>query len=165
MDRVTETDRLIISKIDPDDTDRLYQLTGDPRVMQFFPKVLSYNDTRQMLNKIICHYFTHGYCFWKLLQKDNSVFIGITGLLHQDIEGEVETEISYRIVPEYWNLGYATEAALACKQYGQTVLNKKRLISLIRPENKASIRVAQKLGAKRTRKTTFRGLAHDIYVY
>ena len=100
-----------------------------------------------------------------MLLKPSEQFIGIAGLLHQEVDNEKETEISYRILPEYWNKGYATEAATACKKYAEAELKRKRLISLIHPQNIASIRVATKLGAKKTRSIIFIGEEHGIYVY
>jgi ribosomal-protein-alanine N-acetyltransferase len=146
---LTETERLKIVSIGMTDTDLLFQLTSNAEVMKFFPKILDYQETSKMICKILDHYKKYGHCFWKLLLKSNEQFIGIAGLLHQDIENQEETEIGYRIVREHWNNGYATEAAHACKKYAQNILGKKRIISLIHPENIASIRVAQKLGAQK----------------
>jgi len=148
-----------------DDIDLLYQLTGDKDVMRYFPKILSYDDTKRMNHKILDHYKKYGHCFWKILLKPKEEFVGITGLLHQEIDGKVETEIAFRIKPEHWNNGYATEAANACKDYGETALRKKGLISLIHPQNDASKRVAQKLGAKKSRSVLFMGHEHEVYVY
>ncbi len=165
MSPIVETRRLEMRKLIAGDIDLLYQLTGDREVMKFFPHVLSHAETREMLDKILDHYERYDHCFWKVLLKTSGDFIGIAGLLHQEIDGEVETEISYRIRREYWNNGYATEAALACKEYGEGTLGKKRLISIIRPRNNASKRVAEKLGAKKARSVIFMGEEHDVYVY
>jgi RimJ/RimL family protein N-acetyltransferase len=165
MKVITKTPRLIIAKINKDDADSLFQLNNNKQVMRFFPKILNYDENRQMVEKILDHYETHGYCFWKLLLRNGKAFIGIAGLLRQEIDGNVETEISYRIKPEYWNCGFATEAAQACKNYAETILRKKKLISIVHPENIASKRIAEKLGAKKTNIATFMDMKHEIYVY
>lgn len=164
MDIITKTKRLIIAKIENRDTNLIYQLTGNRQVMKYFPKVLNYAETTQMNEKILAHYDKYGYCFWKLLMMDGK-FIGIAGLLHQEIDGTVETEISYRIKPRFWGQAFATEAARACKEYAENVLNKKRLISIIQPQNIASKRVAQNLGAEKKNVIVFLGTEHEIYVY
>ena len=133
--------------------------------MKHFPDILSYDETRKMIQKIIDQYTDYGYCFWKVLLKPDDQFIGIAGLLHQEIDNVAETEISYRILPEYWNKGYATEAAKACKNYAGNKPGKNRVISLIHPDNDASIRVATNLGATKTRSIVFMGMNHDVYVY
>ncbi len=162
---IAETERLFIVNFEIDDTPLLYQLTGNADVMKFFPKVLNYQETDEMLCKILEQYKKYGYCFWKLQLRTNGQFIGIAGLLHQDIEGKEETEIAYRIVREHWNKGYATEAAQACREYAQNTLSKKRLVSLILPKNISSVRVAQKLGGHREKSVLFKGEEHDVYVY
>ena len=164
MEVITTTNRLIVAKLDSCDTDLLYQLTSNHQVMEYFPKVLNYEETVKMINKILAQYDQYGYCFWKLIL-GNDKFIGIAGLLHQEIEGNIETELSYRIVPDFWNQGYATEAVQACKEYAETVLNKQRLISIIHPENIASKCVAKKLGAQKKNVTIFLGTEHELYVY
>ena len=125
--------------------------------MEFFPSVLSYDETREMIQKILSQYAEYGYCFWKVLLKPDDQFVGIAGLLHQDINNVAEAEISYRMLPEHWNKGYGTEAAKACKKYAESELGKKRLISLIHPQNDASIRVASKLGAEKSKTIVFMG--------
>ncbi|MFO7963084.1 MAG: GNAT family N-acetyltransferase [Desulfobacterales bacterium] len=165
MNLISVTQRLKVAEVTIDDIDLLYQLTGNKDVMRYFPKILSYDETKQMIRKILDHYKKYGYCFWKVLLKPKDEFIGIAGLLHQKIDGKVETEIAFRISPEHWNNDYATEAAKACKDYGETVLRKKKFISLIHPKNNASKRVAQKLGAKRSRSVIFMGHEHEVYVY
>jgi len=147
------------------DADSFFQLTSNLQVMRYLPKALNYIENSQMIEKILDQYEKQGYCFWKLMLRDGTEFIGIAGLLHQVIDGNVETEISYRIKPQYWNFGFATEAAQACKEYAEKVLKKNRLISIIHPENIASKCVAEKLGAKKTNVTTFKGKEHEIYVY
>ena len=111
MRLITETKRLELIKVTAADVDLVYLLTGNKNVMEFFPKVLSYYETQQMVEKILHQYTEYGYCFWKVLLKAAEQFVGIAGLLHQEVNGEVETEISYRMLPVYWNNGYATEAA------------------------------------------------------
>jgi RimJ/RimL family protein N-acetyltransferase len=165
MKVITETPRLIIAKIDNNDADSLFQLNSNRQVMRFFPKILNYDENRRMIEKILEQYEKQGYCFWKLLLRNGKAFLGIAGLLHQEIDGNVETEISYRIKPEYWNCGFATEAAQACKDYAEKILRKNRLISIIHPANIASKCVAEKLGAKKTNITTFMDMEHEIYVY
>jgi RimJ/RimL family protein N-acetyltransferase len=67
------------------------------------------------------NYEKYACCFWKVLARTNGDFIGITGLLHQKIDDEAATEIFYRIIPKYWNKGYATESAHACKEYAENI--------------------------------------------
>lgn len=165
MKIITKTQRLIITKMVNSDVDLLFQLTSNQQVMRYFPKVLNYSETGEMMDKILYQYEKYGYSLWKLLLKKRKEFIGIAGLLRQEIDGNVETEISYRIKPQYWDQGFATEAAQACKEYAKRVLKKNNLISIIHPDNIASKRVAEKLGAKKTKITIFMNTEHEIHIY
>lgn len=160
-----ETPRLEIVEVITGDDELLYQLTGDKEVMKYFPKVLNLGETKEMVHKILDQYKRYGHSFWKVLLKPKGEFIGIAGLLRQEIDGIVETEISYRIKSEHWNNGYATEAARACRAYAENALGEKRLISIIHPQNHASGRVAQKLGGKKSRSLLFMGEEHWVYVF
>jgi len=165
MSFMAETLQLKVATFSPSDRAFLHQLTGDADVMKYFPKVLSYDETSEMLRKIVDQYESYGHCFWKVMLKPTGDFIGMAGILHQEVEGKIEAEISYRIVKKHWNNGYGTEAAEACMKYARTTLGKTRLISLIHPENRASIRVAQKLDARKEKSVSFNGIVHDVYVY
>jgi [ribosomal protein S5]-alanine N-acetyltransferase len=159
------TPRLQVMDFTADDVELLHHVTGDAEVMRHFPKPLSLAETSAMLQKILEHYSIYGYCFWKMVGQSHHDFIGIVGILHQEIEGRIETEVAYRTAKKYWNRGHATEAALGCIRYARESLGKTRLISLIRPENAPSIRVAEKLGARIEKTIAFKGLVHGVYVY
>jgi len=165
MQTITKTERLKLVEVTDRDVELIFQLTSNEEVMRCFSKVLSHEETQKMVQRILHQYSKYGYSFWKVLLKPEDIFVGIAGLLHQEIDNMIETEISYRILEKHWRKGYATEAAKACKQYAEVKLGKKRLISLIHPENFASIRVATKLGAERTHSVIFLGEEHDVYVY
>jgi [ribosomal protein S5]-alanine N-acetyltransferase len=64
---------------------------------------------------------------------------------------------------DLWRNGLATEAAQACRDYGFAHLPAQRLISLIRPENQPSRRVAEKNGMTVWKELSWRGFPHLIY--
>ena len=72
--------------------------------------------------------------------------MGHCGLLDKEIEDAPEIEINYFFIPETWGQGYATEIALALKQYAERELGLSRLVALIAPENVGSAKVAEKIG-------------------
>jgi len=101
--------------------------------------------------------------FWAVIRKDDLIFIGICGLLKQHIDNIDEIEVGYRINDIYWGKGYGTEAAKGCIQYAKNKLELTSVISLILPENKQSIRVAEKNGLKLEKKSMFHGQIHNVY--
>lgn len=79
-----------------------------------------------------------------------------------DLAGEhAETELGWAILQRYWGRGYATEAALAARDWAGL----DRLVSLIDPANARSIRVAEKLGAVRTDRVETPHATADVWVH
>jgi [ribosomal protein S5]-alanine N-acetyltransferase len=89
--------------------------------------------------------------------------IGYCGFFHQVIDDVAEIEIGYRLHPDSWNQGFATEAARAIRDCGFADWKLTRLISLIHPDNIASRRVAQKNGMTLEKETTFRGFPVQVF--
>jgi ribosomal-protein-alanine N-acetyltransferase len=89
--------------------------------------------------------------------------IGDCGLVRQSVDGVDEIEIGYHVRRDLWGQGYASEAARACRDYGFASFEVDRLVSLIRPENMASRRVAEKNGMSVWKEVTRSNLLHYVY--
>jgi RimJ/RimL family protein N-acetyltransferase len=89
--------------------------------------------------------------------------IGDCGIILQQVEGERLYEIGYHLRCDFWGQGLATEAAIACRDWGFALLKTERLISLIRPENLPSRRVAERTGMTVWKEVDWRGLRHLVY--
>jgi len=90
--------------------------------------------------------------------------IGFCGLTRfDDVDGQPEIEIGYRLARAYWEQGLATEAALAVRDYACSQLGLRRLIALIDAENVRSIRVAEKIGLHHEKDTLFREKPVRVY--
>ena len=101
-----------------------------------------------------------------VVRKSDSQLIGYCGLtLLPDIDGIAEYELGYRLIRSAWGNGYATEAAIAVRDYAFTVLNLNRLVALIEPVNKRSIRVAEKLGMKYEKDVFLPDYDHPDHLY
>lgn len=81
-----------------------------------------------------------------LIDKESNQMVGQCGLLIQQIDGEERLEIGYSILPAYWGKGYASEAALKCKNYAFEHNFWDSLISIVDIDNIASEKVARKNG-------------------
>lgn len=87
----------------------------------------------------------------------NITLLGYCGFFHHPEHGIEDIEIGYRLHPDYWNRGLATEAAIAVRDHGFRDLKLPRVISLVHPENIPSRRVAEKNGMTIEKEITFRG--------
>jgi RimJ/RimL family protein N-acetyltransferase len=83
--------------------------------------------------------------------------------VRQEIEGIREIEVGYALARHAQGQGIATEAARACMNYAFTTLGEERIISLIRPENLPSRRVAERNGMAVEKEVDFQGLPHLVY--
>jgi ribosomal-protein-alanine N-acetyltransferase len=98
-----------------------------------------------------------------VVNRSDGALIGYCGFLHQEVDGEREIEIGYRLHPQYWNRGLATEAARAVRDHAFADLGLSRVISLIHPDNLPSRRVAEKIGMLVEKKTEFRGFPTLVF--
>ena len=91
------------------------------------------------------------------------MLVGYCGFLHQDVDGEKEIEIGYRLHPDYWNRGIATEAARKVRDHAFSDLELPRVISLIHCDNTPSRRVAEKIGMTFEKEILFRGFPTQVF--
>ena len=103
------------------------------------------------------------YGLWAMVLKSSGEVVGDCGLTRQSVDGTDEIEIGYHVRRDLWGRGLAPEAAGACRDYGFARLSVDRLVSLIRPENRPSRRVAEKTGLTLWKEVMWRELPHCVY--
>ena len=147
---ILESERLIFRRLEPGDLESLYALYSDPEVRRYFPEgTLTYDETREELEWFLNGHPRHPELgLWATILKEGNRFIGRCGLLPWMIEGRFEVEVAYLLDKAVWGQGLGTEAARAILEYGFTQLGLTRLICLIDRDNRASIRVAEKIGMR-----------------
>ncbi len=140
-------------------------LVTDPQVMRFLGdgRPLSDIDAWRQLATILGHWVLRGFGLWAIEERATGSFIGWVGLLEPG--GWPGFEVAYTIAPTAWGRGYAREAAGAALQFARKDLGRTEVISIIRPDNVASVRVATALGATRSHTIEFFGAPADIYRY
>jgi len=162
---ICETPHLILRKFNESDVDPLLGFRGDPEVMRFS---LTGPETREdiqtkYLPGCLRRYSRDGLGQWAVVRKSDGICAGECGICAQEVDGEREFEISYRMRRDCWGTGLATEAARACRDYGFKKAGLRRLISIIESENVASIRVAEKMGMTLEKRSSFHGIPVLIY--
>ncbi len=164
MKPILETERLLLRELTPDDFDALFAIFGDAETMLYYPQAYSQAMLEAVMQRQFASYAANGYGLWAIILKSENKFIGDCGLLHQEVEGVLELEVGYHVNRQYWGQGFAPEAAKACFDYGFQTLGRQRLISMIRPENLPSRRVAEKNGLRIEKEPFWRDFQHYVYV-
>lgn len=143
---ILETKRLLLRHPIEADIDPLVALWCDPEVTRHLGGPRDQLALRESLEQASQSPFPEEYDLWATVERKGGKVVGHCGLLDKEVEGKTEIELVYVIAHEYWGKGYATEIAEALKNYAFDELEVDRLIALIEPENKASEKVAIKVG-------------------
>lgn len=159
-----ETERLLLREITHADFAGLHAVWSDAEVMRYFPRTLDEEAMRAWIERNLKRYEQYGHGLWAVILKETGQFTGDCGLMWQDVEGVEELEVGYHFNQTFWGRGLATEAARGCLNYALQQLGRRRIISLIRPENLPSRRVAERNGLQIEKEVCWRGYQHLVYV-
>ena len=162
MPRVSEafeirTSRLRIRPWRDDDFDPYAAMNADPRVMEFFPSVLSREESQARFAQGHARMAESGYGLWPVEVIGGAPFIGMVGLADPDFRAPFmpAVEIGWRLAAAHWGRGYATEAARAVLAYGFERLALPEIVSFTTVANVRSRRVMEKLGMRRSPEDDF----------
>ncbi|MBA3506913.1 MAG: GNAT family N-acetyltransferase [Betaproteobacteria bacterium] len=141
-----QTLRLELREFVPADVDDLYRLDSDPRVVKYLGgEPLSREEVEANLRRIRIGYrANYGLGIWRAARRDSGAFIGWFCLKYMPKSTDVE--VGYRLVPEAWGQGFATEGAQALVAYGFDDLGLYKIVGVTHRDNRASQRVLVKAG-------------------
>lgn len=160
-----ETERLSFRKIAPSDFETWLPFHQDPRSTQYWegiPKDPFLACTEQF-QRFFDRYEKNLGGMNALIKKDTEQFIGICGLLIQSVDEVEELEIGYSILPAYWKNGYASEAAIKCREYAFEHKLSTSLISIIHVDNLPSKKVARNNGMILDKTTVYKNNPVEIF--
>ncbi len=141
-----QTRRLVLRELTADDVNNLRTILQDADVMYAWEAPFTDEEVKNWLVENLRRYKTDGFSFWAVERKKDGGFIGVCGPLIETINGVRHMGIAYIFAKACWGNGYAAEAAAGCVNYAFNVFGAKEVIAEIRPENKKSRRVAERLG-------------------
>lgn len=143
---ILETERLYLREMTQDDFPSLCNILQDEETMYAYEGAFTDSEAQEWLDRQRARYQKWGFGLWAVILKDNGKMIGQCGLTMQPWKEEEVLEVGYLFERSHWHKGYATEAAMACKQYAFDVLQAKDVCSIIRDTNTASQQVAVRNG-------------------
>jgi len=160
---ILQTPRLQLREFTSEDAEALAQVLSDPETMRSYPAAFDRAGVEQWIARNRQRYQDDGVGLWAMELMSTKELIGDCGIIVQQVEGELLYEIGYHLRRDFWRQGLATEAAIACRDWAFANLKTARLISLIRPENLPSLRVAERNGMTIWKEINWRGLRHYVY--
>ncbi|OXE34907.1 MAG: GNAT family N-acetyltransferase [Phenylobacterium zucineum] len=158
---ILETERLILDELQAGRDDLfIFQLLNEPgflenigdREIDDLEAASDYIETRQVQS-----YRQNGFGLWRAVSRETGQSLGLCGLVKRD--GLEFPDVGYAFLESAWAKGYASEAAAATLAYARDHLGLKTLAAITKPDNKASMRVLEKVGFQFRRMITLPG--HD----
>jgi len=149
-----ETERLILRDLLESDVNGIFELDSDPMVHEYLGKkpIRTKKEAKKVIEFIREQYIQRGIGRFAAIEKSSGDFIGWSGLKFNT--GDKETigdkrdfhDIGYRLIPRFWNKGYATESALACLDFGFKNLELNTIVGAAEIGNIASNKVLERIG-------------------
>lgn len=155
---VLETARLTLRPVELADAEAFAPFLADPEVVRFIGGVtMSLSEVEERVKVWVDRFARDGFGHFAIVRREDGCVVGRCGLMVWELPGweittlaeatgEVEIEMGWMLGREHWGNGYATEAALAVRDFAFDELGLVRLISLIADDNLASVAVARRLG-------------------
>ena len=145
--KILETERLILQQASTDDAEFILALLNEPSFIHNIGDrgVRTLDEARDyIINRMVASYENFGFGMYLVILKGTGIPTGLCGLVKRD--GLDDVDIGYAFLPQYWSKGYATESALAVKEYAKDTVGLERLVGITAPKNQGSIQVLEKIG-------------------
>ncbi|TDQ37424.1 GNAT family N-acetyltransferase [Aureibacillus halotolerans] len=141
-----ETERLLIRPLKESDANAMYQILSNYDVTKMYgmERVTTFEEAVHLIRSLEDSFYYGWGIRWAIVKKANAVFIG-TGGFHEWSSRNSRVEMGYELSPAFWGAGYAKEALSAMISWGFEHGSLLRIGATVMPENKASLRLLNKL--------------------
>jgi RimJ/RimL family protein N-acetyltransferase len=164
-----ETDRLWLRRWGPEHAAGLAAVNAEPEVMRFLNggTPLTRAESDAVSDRVIAHWETYGFGLWAAVEKAGERTIGFVGISHPlwFPDWAHTVEVGWRLHPEAWGRGLATEAAREALRAGFEAPHLEEIVAFIHPENHRSAAVARRLGMTLEQRVPHPGRLHDLDVH
>jgi RimJ/RimL family protein N-acetyltransferase len=152
------TERLLFRAISMDDRHWWMEYINSADAIRFMSLTVGSEDScREFIQRALDRQRTDGSGLNAIIEQATGKPVGMIGLLTQVVDGVDELEVGYHLLPSAWGKGYATEAAIACREFAREHKLVPSVVSLIDHENLASQNVAKRNGMSFEKDTVHRG--------
>ncbi len=130
------------------DLDPMTAINMNSIAMEFFPELQNAEQTFQMIARMQNMFKEKGYCYFAVDRLDLVEFIGFIGLCDQTFESDFTPciDIGWRLSPNHWHQGFATDGAIRCLEYAYDTLRLNTVKAIAPVINIKSIAVMKKVG-------------------
>jgi RimJ/RimL family protein N-acetyltransferase len=147
VDEELTTERLSLRRPRPADVDAIFAIHADPLACAHNPSdaLRTPEEAAELFERWDAHWQRHGFGYWVVRPHDSATTLGFCGVMYV---ADRVLNLFYRLAPESWGDGVATEAATAVVRWTAR-LPDHAVIARVRPDNVASQRVAVLAGLRR----------------
>jgi RimJ/RimL family protein N-acetyltransferase len=165
---VIETERLRLRGHRMEDFAHCAAMWADPVVTRYFGgKIFTEEEVWTRVLRYVGHWQWMGFGYWAIEEKSTGRFAGELGFADykRDIQPSIQgiPESGWVLAPFAHGKGYATEAVRAVLQWGEWRFGNAETVCLIHPDNRLSIRVAEKCGYRERLRTSYHGLPAVLF--
>ena len=148
---IIKTERLGLRNWQTKDISLAGKMNANKYVMEFFPNTWSQKQTEDFIQRMKKHFRRHGFCYFAAERLDTKEFIGFIGLMNQTYKTPFApfVDIGWRLTPEAWKNGFATEGAKACLDFAFSRLNLDKVYAIAPELNIKSQHIMRKIGMRK----------------
>lgn len=152
-----KTERLVLRRWRREDLEPFAKLNADPRVMEYFPALLSRQESDELAKRIGAQWEEQGWGPWAVSVPHVADFVGFIGLIKPSFDAPFmpAVEVGWRLAFDDWGKGYATEGAKAVLAHGFETLHLGEIVSFTTVQNMRSRRVMERIGMHHDPKDDF----------
>lgn len=164
--KIIETERLLLREITEDDAEFILELLNEPGWIRNIGDrgVRTIDDARRYIaDRFVAGYERFGFGLYLVELKESGASAGMCGLVRRDSLEDVD--IGFAFLERFWSRGYAFESASAVMDYARNALGLKRIVAIVSPDNRGSIKVLEKIGLHFERMIRMPGDAEEIKLF